>query len=105
MRRWLSIVLATLLVACAEPFATRNAPLLLAVVDARLRLVYGVSDIPTRQRLMLSLDQLELALRRGDTLSAERIADSLDVALSRYIVRRDGPDVSAILLALRAVTP
>ena len=105
MRRWLAISFVALLVACAEPFATRNAPLLPAVVDARLRLTHGISNIPTRQRLILSLDQLELALRRGDTLSAEHIADSLDAALSRYTVRRDGPDVSAILLALRAVTP
>lgn len=111
----LSLVMMMMLGACSDmPTAPSNAGVgatggayvMPAVLDARLRLTEGLKDLPTRQRVILDLSNLEIALRRGDGAEARRFLTQMETTLADYTARpvsTELADISGIRLALNAV--
>lgn len=78
-----------------------------AVTDARFRLATGVTNITSRQQVIVALSNLELALRSGDSEKSRTRLTEVTKLLEAYRGRAlpaDAADISAIYLTLHAVS-
>jgi hypothetical protein len=99
--------------ACADATGPRSADrqaidnVMPAVTDARFRLASGVTNIASRQQVVLSLSNLELALRTGDTEKSRTRLNEVTKSLEAYRAKAsvgDAADISAMYLMLHAVS-
>jgi len=80
-----------------------------AVTDSRVRLAVGVVNVVVRERIVHDLTELENALINGDGQKARFHVRVLGTVISDYRAQQgsttnDGPDVTGIVLMLRAVS-
>jgi hypothetical protein len=78
-----------------------------AVTDARFRLATGVTNIASRQQVVLALSNLELALRSGDPDKSRARLNDVNGLVNAYRAKAlaaDAADISAIVLTLHAVS-
>lgn len=85
------------------------ARLMPSVTDARLRVSVGLDNAVIRQRVVHDLNELEVALANGDGQKARFHVRVVSTVLTDYRSQQgaattDGAEVSAVMLALKAVS-
>jgi len=78
-----------------------------SVTDARLRIASGITDIPTREKVIVSLSSLEIALKSDNAQHAQDNITTVSDLLTGYRAQSpagDGADISAVFLMLNAAT-
>lgn len=83
------------------------ARILPSVADSRLRLSTGLGNVSIRQRVILDISDLEIALRSGDAERSQTLVRKVTLEVTDYRAQSsfsEGADMSAIFLMLQTVS-